>query len=549
MSRAFSLQVLRVDPIQDLVVGRSTFVWVYGSKGRYDAELTLCCRVSGHQNKNRPISLRTTVDLSDGEVGSPFISMLPIITLSPSGGLMQHIEVPANDAKGFDARSNLRYSFADQPFWDSLSTSTSSYPANSSVITGVDAVSGLLSVDLSVLPGGVVEDAQVVVVVTSGNQTAMVDFVVRFQPSGGGNVPVLTLVAPIDNPTLLGMSSSALRGIPAVEAFVDFQVVLTLRAQDADALDSVFFELSTPPAGAVVREPTGANPASLVVSWVPSPDQVGQHFVCAAVLDVDPATPCAPCTPGALEITCAPICPAHRRSSQLCFNVNVLGNLAPDFTLPVQREFAVDLNFPFRLEIEATNANWKAGTTIAPYGPHPEGSSVVPITGRPSALMFVWQPARHFGGGSNDVCFRAAGLPRPGLETKTTEFCMRVSVNPCRWYAGHGQSLDHIAKVFGSNYVQLWALNSDRESPDGVLEEGTQVMVGHEYQVRASDNFRYLSVQFATTRETLELLNYNHFAGGNAAQDIGEKEAMTMLEGQTLCILPHSCVNSAVASS
>ena len=37
-------------------------------------------------------------------------------------------------------------------------------------------------------------------------------------------MPALTLVAPLDNPTLLGMTSSAVQGIPPVEAFVDFEV-------------------------------------------------------------------------------------------------------------------------------------------------------------------------------------------------------------------------------------------------------------------------------------------------------------------------------------
>ena len=46
----------------------------------------------------------------------------------------------------------------------------------------------------------------------------------------------------------------------------------------------------------------------------------------------------------------------------------------------------------------------------------------------------------------------------------------------------------------------MWALNSDRNSPDLPLKPGDKLFIGHKYQLRATDNFRYLSVQFATTR-------------------------------------------------
>ena len=46
----------------------------------------------------------------------------------------------------------------------------------------------------------------------------------------------------------------------------------------------------------------------------------------------------------------------------------------------------------------------------------------------------------------------------------------------------------------------MWALNSERNSPDLPLKPGDKLSIGHKYQLRATDNFRYLSVQFATTR-------------------------------------------------
>ena len=49
-----------------------------------------------------------------------------------------------------------------------------------------------------------------------------------------------------------------------------------------------------------------------------------------------------------------------------------------------------------------------------------------------------------------DVCFRAADSG-----AAATVLCIKVSVNSCRWHASAGQSLDSIATLFGSNYVQV----------------------------------------------------------------------------------------------
>jgi len=48
--------------------------------------------------------------------------------------------------------------------------------------------------------------------------------------------------------------------------------------------------------------------------------------------------------------------------------------------------------------------------------------------------------------------------------------------------------------------MQMWALNPERNSPDQVVKPADKIAIGHKYQLRSTDNFRYLSVQFATTR-------------------------------------------------
>ena len=52
--------------------------------------------------------------------------------------------------------------------------------------------------------------------------------------------------------------------------------------------------------------------------------------------------------------------------------------------------------------------------------------------------------------GVQDVCFKA--VDQGAVPTK---MCIRFSVNSCQWQVSAGQSLDSIASLFGSNYVQV----------------------------------------------------------------------------------------------
>jgi hypothetical protein len=65
--------------------------------------------------------------------------------------------------------------------------------------------------------------------------------------------------------------------------------------------------------------------------------------------------------------------------------------------------------------------------------------------------------------------------------------------------------------VNDSGVVQLWALNSEKDSPDAVLKEKDLVRIGHMYQIRRTDNIRYLSVQFATTRGVYKFVRMHAF--------------------------------------
>lgn len=542
----YDVEVVHVDPIQDLLMGRSTFEWDYWARGPWEASLTLCCRVAENQNGMKSILLSSTVDLTDLAVhGSPRVRIIPRLALQAFGaGDVQDFEVPTSAAEGFEGRDGIVWEDASLTYYNNLV----SLPPNSTTYLGVNQTTGMASVDVRCYRSGAcVHDLHIAIKVSRNGASGMVDFIVRVQRNVGPDVvPDITLKAPVNNPVLLGRETSALRDLPKIDAFAEFPVVLTFKGKD-QLEQEIFFEYNMLPTGAVIGAKKLVNSLDRVyaqeILWTPSDAQVGEHYICGVTLDRDPSDHCTACTLDVAndETTCVPFCPPHLRSKPLCFDLQVYSNGSPMFSLPVLADQVqvIDMNFPFEIKVQAGDANWMDPVTLAVDGVHPDGSSITPVPGEMATFMFKWTPARSFGGWSQDVCFRAADS---GAES--TRLCMSVSVNSCRWHASAGQSLDSIATLFGSNYVQMWALNPERNSPDQVVKPADKVAIGHKYQLRATDNFRYLAVQFATTRATIEMLNLDLVAANSLLTSLpGDKDPLVHWAGREICILPHSCVD------
>mmetsp|Transcript_23679 Transcript_23679/g.56633 ORF Transcript_23679/g.56633 Transcript_23679/m.56633 type:complete len:637 (-) Transcript_23679:189-2099(-) len=531
----FDVEVVRIDPAQDLVVGKSEFVWDYVSDGPFTAELTLCCRVAENQNANNRVKIATVVDLTGNSLGSPVVAMMPRIHLDGSMDTMQSFLVPA--AAQAEDGSSLAWSIFND-YWTPQEPQLFGIEPNSTYIDGLDVATGVLTVDVGMHNMGSGEDLQMLVVVSQGSARSMVDFLVRVQPPAG-SVPTLTITAPPSPHPLAGQSTTQLRGLPTVTAFEGFEVSLSVRGADADIFNSVFFEYNSLPSNLVLEPRFENNPSTQRLRWTPTAAQVGRHNLCAAAMDADPASPCSPCTPAPGEASCVPACPAQLRSVPLCFLVDVQSNNAPLFALPApaDRHYRIEMNEVLSVVVSAVDDNWVDAVTLKPDGTHPQGSSIIPTPGNPGQATFSWRPGPAFGGLDQDVCFVASDSGVGGTQqVKASTMCFRVEVYACRWSVAPGDTLSGIAAQFGSNYVQMWSLNPGLESPDESLQAGDSVNVGHLYKVRDTDNLRYLAVQFATTRATLELLNFN-----TIEKTWGDKDRLTALAGSYICILPHSC--------
>mmetsp|Transcript_53174 Transcript_53174/g.108475 ORF Transcript_53174/g.108475 Transcript_53174/m.108475 type:complete len:633 (-) Transcript_53174:426-2324(-) len=526
----FDVEVVRIDPSQDLVVGKSEFDWEYSGDGPYTAELTLCCRVAENQNANRGVKISTMVDLSGGSLGSPAITMIPRVNLDASSGVTKKFLVPAAPRLGM--MDPLTWSLHDS-YWGVLFGTR----PNATMVQGIVSHTGVISIDITSYRDGWKEDMQMLVQVAQGGSTSMVDFIVHVQPPAG-NVPHLTLIAPPAPHPLAAATTDEVLGLEPAVAFEGFPISFSVRGEDADLNDHVFFEFTSLPSGLAPQPRFENNPSTQVLRWTPMTEHVGKHWVCAVAVDIDPSAPCAACTPANGETSCVPSCPEQRRSSPLCLLLDVMANNPPTFALPAvtDRHIRVEMNQLLVLVVLAEDANWVDQVSLKASNAHPMGSAVVRTPGEPGRVTFTWRPGPRFGGFDQQVCFEASDSGVGGGAVQSSEMCLRIEVYSCRWLVDRGDSLSSIAAHFGSNYVQMWSLNPGMESPDDSLRPGDSVNVGHLYKVRETDNLRYLSVQFATTRGTLELLNY-----GAIDKELGDKDALTDLAGQYLCILPHSC--------
>lgn len=402
----FDVNVVYVDPIQDLLFGKSTFEWDYWARGPWEATLTLCCRVAENQNGMKSVLLSSTVDLTNSAVyGSPRVRMTPRVSLQAFGaGDLQNFEIPTSAAEGFEARQGITFANADTTYFNNLL----SYPANGTIYLGVNATTGMASVDVRCYRFACVQDLHLVIKVSRMGATGMVDFIVRIQKNiPPDDVPTITMKAPVNNPILLGRESSSLRGIPTVDAFAEFPIVLSFKGRDLQG-QQVWFEYNMLPTGAVVGAKSLVEPLDIVyqqqILWTPSNEQVGEHYICAVAFDRDPEDQCQPCVPDIEneETTCVPFCPAHLRSKPLCFDVRVIANGAPIFSHPVEadRTQIIDMNFPFEIKVKAGDANWMDPVTLAVHGVHPDGSSISEVPGEMATFMFNWTPSQKFGGWS-----------------------------------------------------------------------------------------------------------------------------------------------------
>mmetsp|Transcript_48659 Transcript_48659/g.152756 ORF Transcript_48659/g.152756 Transcript_48659/m.152756 type:complete len:452 (-) Transcript_48659:636-1991(-) len=245
MTAKFDVEVLRVDPIQDMVVGVTNIDWEYGPGGPWLANLTLCCRVAGNQNANKGVLLTTKVDLSSADmIGSPYVRMMPLVSVRLSEPTVQQFLIPAASARGFAEHDSLSWSMMPASYYNALYN-----VAPNTTIVQVDAMTGMVSFDVSCFKTTCTDDVEVVFVVqdTQSNSFCTVDVIVHVQRNTQVG-PTILLNGPPNTP-MQGEAFSNQTLMPAIVGFEEFPLKLTFSATDPDFTKILYFEFNTLPLG------------------------------------------------------------------------------------------------------------------------------------------------------------------------------------------------------------------------------------------------------------------------------------------------------------
>jgi hypothetical protein len=189
-------------------------------------------------------------------------------------------------------------------------------------------------------------------------------------------------------------------------------------------------------------------------------------------------------------------------------------------------------------------ADWLSDPrALAPTGPL-AGEEELPVVNRTGHLgvarVVRWTPQVGQEGQTFALCFRAMAPASPSNETAVAlseagaeRRCFHVTVARCRYCAQGGDSLQSIAKLFRTDWIQLWGANArDGLGPDA-LEQGQAISLGTVHTVDAPVLFSEIAKQFATSEERLRLVN----------PGIPREQAWASA-GQELCILPGVCDSS-----
>lgn len=150
-----------------------------------------------------------------------------------------------------------------------------------------------------------------------------------------------------------------------------------------------------------------------------------------------------------------------------------------------------------------------------------------------------WVPMRSLGGSHPFLlCFRAqdsSGLvSKRGnvlVPHKTQHGCVALLPQRCRYAVQKGETMQDIAAFYSTNWIQLWALNSDIVNPDGALTDGSIVSVGHIYTISEGDVIDWVVRKFGSSRNQILANNY----------DVATSSINAIGVGQPLCIIPNSC--------
>jgi len=272
--------------------------------------------------------------------------------------------------------------------------------------------------------------------------------------------------------------------------------------------------------------PPTPGPTSRSIVWTPIAGQQGQHYDMGFVAH-DNKKNCQEGKDGWLSEE------THVRLTVLDSSTKIVGSFGETHNTAVGCHFTQ--------VIGSSDVNSLYLTEIGGKGAFPEGASFagetdVALTG--SSRVFQWTPSRGQErngpsadpsgfGGTYDVCFKASDV----YGMSSDHGCFTVNVVKCKYCPVAGDSLQSIAKDFGTDWLQLYGANPSIENPDSLSAD--QINLGPVYRSRQHDTLRSVARRYGTTVETILLAN----------PDMSPSEGTLPIDSP-VCVFPGVCENS-----
>jgi len=141
--------------------------------------------------------------------------------------------------------------------------------------------------------------------------------------------------------------------------------------------------------------------------------------------------------------------------------------------------------------------------------------------------ILSWSPTRTQTGFLQKVCFDAT----THVAVRATR-CFYMHVGKCRYCAQEGDSLKSLAESYFTDWLQLWAANTDMSNPYQ-FKRNQLVNIGALYSAKLDETLSALALRFRADVRSLLLAN----------PEVTAKDDK-LRQDQLICILPGTCTSA-----
>eukprot|EP00286_Rhodomonas_abbreviata_P018070 CAMPEP_0181303672 /NCGR_PEP_ID=MMETSP1101-20121128/8694_1 /TAXON_ID=46948 /ORGANISM="Rhodomonas abbreviata, Strain Caron Lab Isolate" /LENGTH=652 /DNA_ID=CAMNT_0023409283 /DNA_START=91 /DNA_END=2046 /DNA_ORIENTATION=- len=527
-------EVTAYSEAEDWLMAKQVFTHTYATPNHRGAPWTVafsgCCRVEGGENGgDGSWRLEATIDLLLS-LSSPRIVSLPVVFIQDW--------VP--DFESFSLSSsrvppNTRIQWAlSEPASSLPSERLSLFQSSQSfykATVNINAAMALATTTTALLHVG----AHARHVDTQGNtlSTIPVELLVNISASNA---------RPKFNAATLSLFSSP------VIAMAGFERKVTVGGSQAVSASSDFSNLSVGftvgrlPEGMMASTVRGrgrgpSDEATMELRWSPCVGDIGSYTVCIDIVNSLGLADTAQC----MELRVQRDPPPTLRISLFRFLPN--GTSAGDLYIGRRYTFlmvATDSNEADALMLEPTtppcapssssSSSSSSASSEAGGCPMLPPDAVLLPTMRTqgngsvtSTREMVFAPKHNHGGYNQMHCFKttdACGVasPRcndekegddascPGVASSAVA-CVLVHVRRCAFVVRSGQTLEQIAQIYKTDWLQLWSHNGHIEHPDAALTPGSVLSIGRPYDVQPYDTAEEVVERFGMSMDLLQTLN------------------------------------------